>query len=58
MKPKNTDDLIEYAKKNTTFSSTARYEKNSRFIAMSTCSYEFKGARYVVIGVLEPELRG
>ena len=58
MYPENVGGLIGYAKKNTTFSSTVGYDGNSKFIAMSTCSYEFKGARYVVVGVLEPELRG
>ena len=58
MHPKNVDKLLEYAKENTTFHGETNYNDDSKFFAMSTCSYEFKGARYVVIGVLEPEHQG
>ena len=54
----NLDALLAYAAHNTTFTSGARYTHGDRVIAMSTCSYEFDGARYVVIGVLQPALGG
>ena len=46
----NAGALIEYAAQNTTFESGAVYSEGDRIIAMSTCSYEFENARYVVIG--------
>ena len=58
MYPKNVENLIDYAKENTTFSAAVHYDESSKFIAMSTCSYEFEDARYVVIGVLEPASQG
>jgi len=48
----NLDSLLSYTAHNSTFTSGARYTPGDRFVAMSTCSYEFDGARYVVIGVL------
>lgn len=51
----NLDALLSYAAYNTTFESGAAYGDNDRFIVLSTCSYEFNDARYVVIGVLIPE---
>lgn len=48
--------LLDYAADSTTFESGVEYNIDSdRFIALSTCSYEFSDARYVVIGVLKPE---
>ena len=48
--------LLDYAAGSTTFESGEEYSIDSdRFIALSTCSYEFNDARYVVIGVLKPE---
>jgi sortase B len=35
-----------------------QYARGDRVVAMSTCSYEFDGARYVVIGVLRPAFGG
>ena len=52
MYKENLHDLLSYAAYNTTFTSEVRYTGNERVVALSTCSYEFKGARYVVIGVL------
>ena len=52
MYAENVDSLVSYAAHNTTFRSTASYTKGDRVVAMSTCSYEFDGARYVVLGVL------
>lgn len=51
----NLDALLTYAADNTTFISDAQYARGDRIIAMSTCSYEFDGARYVVIGVLRSD---
>ena len=50
----NLDALLAYAARNTTFASKAQYAPGDRVVALSTCSYEFDGARYVVIGVLRP----
>ena len=47
----NVEALLEYAMKNTTFQSHAKFRQGSRVLALSTCSYEFDDARYVVIGV-------
>jgi len=54
----NLDALLAYAAHNTTFVSETAYEPGDRLIALSTCSYEFDNARYVVIGVLRPEYNG
>lgn len=51
----NLPSLLEYAAHNSTFESDVEYTQEDRFIALSTCSYEFDDARYVVVGVLEPE---
>ena len=55
MYDENTEALLEYAKYNTTFQSGVEHEDRDRIIALSTCSYEFYNARYVVIGILTPE---
>lgn len=55
MYKENIDSLINYAAYNTTFTSSAVYDKGDRIVAMSTCSYEFDDARYVVIGILREE---
>jgi len=51
----NLDSLLTYAAHNTTFSSDVAYAEGDRVVALSTCSYEFDNARYLVIGVLRPE---
>ena len=51
----NLKSLLAYAAHNTTFISGAEYTEADKVIVLSTCSYEFDGARYVVIGVLRPE---
>jgi sortase B len=48
----NLGDLLSYAAQNTTFESGAEYTEGDKIIAMSTCSYDFDNARYVLIGVL------
>jgi sortase B len=54
----NLDALLGYATSHTTFTSSAQYIPGDRIVAMSTCSYEFDGARYVVLGVLRAEWSG
>jgi len=48
----NLDSLLTYAARNTTFKSEAQYSPDDRLIVLSTCSYEFDNARYIVVGVL------
>ena len=51
----NLDTLLSYAAYNTTFESGLSYSEGDRVLALSTCSYEFDDARYVVLGLLRPE---
>lgn len=55
MYPQNVEALLAYAVHNTTFTSSVEYQEGDRIIALSTCSYEFDDARYVVIGILRGE---
>lgn len=50
----NLEGLLGYAMQNTRFQSNVTYTENDRFLVLSTCSYEYGDARYVVIGVLRP----
>jgi len=50
----NLNALLAYAAHNTTFTSQAQYTPEDSIVALSTCSYEFNGARFVVLGVLRP----
>ena len=52
MYPENVRALLAYAAHNTTFESDVKYEEGDKVIALSTCSYEFDNARYIVLGVL------
>ena len=52
MLAENADSLIEYAMENSTFSSDVEIQWNDRVVVLSTCSYEYNNARYIVIGVL------
>ena len=52
MYEQNLPGLLSYAARHSTFRSNISYREGDRVIAMSTCSYEFDGARYVVLGVL------
>ena len=52
MHAENTEELLAYAKQNTTFDSEAAYEQGDKIIVLSTCSYEFNDARYFVVGVV------
>ena len=54
----NADALMTYAAYNTTFASEAQYTPEDMIIVLSTCSYEFDDARYVVIGLLRSPHRG
>jgi sortase B len=51
----NLKALLAYASAKTTFESAAEYGADDRFLVLSTCSYEFDDARYIVIGILRPE---
>jgi sortase B len=51
----NIKSLISYASHNSTFTSAAAYKPGDKVVALSTCSYEFDEARYVVLGVLRAE---
>lgn len=51
----NLDALLSYAEYNTTFESGLSRTEGDRVLALSTCSYEFDDARYVVLGLLRPE---
>ena len=55
MYAENLDALMAYAAYNTTFTSGVSYQGGDRVVALSTCSYEFDNARYVVIGILRSE---
>ena len=50
----NKKALLSYAAFGTTFESNIKYKEGDKLVALSTCSYEFNDARYVVIGVLTP----
>jgi len=51
----NLDALMSYSVYNTTFESGLSRSVSDRVIALSTRSYEFDDARYVVLGLLRPE---
>jgi len=51
----NLGALLAYAAHSTTFASNVQYTPGDRIVALSTCSYEFDGARYVVLGALRAE---
>jgi len=51
----NINALLAYGEYHTTFESDAVYSGGDRIVALSTCSYEFDDARYVVIGILRAE---
>ena len=52
MYPENVEALLAHAAYNTTFESEVVYKEGDRIVALSTCSYEFDEARYVVLGIL------
>jgi len=52
MYAENIKALLAYAEHNTTFISNVKYEDDDKIVALSTCSYEFDDARYVLLGIL------
>lgn len=46
------EEVVSGWLKASTFETKAQIQPNDRFVTLSTCSYEFSDARYVVIGVL------
>ena len=46
---------ISVAKEKSTFDSSVKPTGNDRILTLSTCSYEFNNARYVVLGVLQEQ---
>ena len=50
----NLSSLLSFAAYNTTFTSDRPYTDEDRFLVLSTCSYEFDDARFIVMGVLRP----
>jgi len=51
----NLDSLVNYAASNTTFESNVLYKEKDKIIVLSTCSYEYNDARYLVVGILKEE---
>lgn len=49
----NLDNSFKFVNENTTFKSNVNVSNNDRFITLSTCSYEYENARYVLIGILK-----
>jgi sortase B len=52
MYAENIASLISYASHYTTFKSGTSYKSGDRVVVLSTCTFEFNDARYVVLGVL------
>ncbi|MCL2680200.1 MAG: class B sortase [Coriobacteriia bacterium] len=50
----NLPSLLNYAAENTTFRSEVTFTEGDRLMGLSTCSYDFNGARFVVLGILRP----
>ena len=46
------EEMITSAKQKSTFQSDTEINENERIVTLSTCSYEYDEARYVVMGVL------
>ena len=44
--------LIELAMSKSDFSSDVKVDYNDKVVVLSTCSYDYENARYVLIGVL------
>ena len=47
------EKLIDFAEKNSTFKSNINVSNEDKIITLSTCSYNFENARYVVLGILK-----
>ena len=50
---KTNKELIEKAKRNSTFKSDVDVTENDKIITLSTCSYDFEDARFVLLGILK-----
>lgn len=46
--------FLNKAKINSTFQSNVEINENDTLITLSTCSYEYNNARYIIIGILKP----
>lgn len=46
------ENLIDFAIKNSTLKSNIKVSNEDKIITLSTCSYNFENARYVVLGIL------
>lgn len=49
------DSWLVYAQDRSTFASSVKPTSNDRILTLSTCSYEFSNARYVVLGILKEQ---
>ena len=49
------DKLVEYVMKSSDFSSEVDIMPEERLVTLSTCTYEYDDARYVLVGVLRTE---
>ena len=47
-------DLVTRLREDSTFQTDIRLQPTDRFVSLSTCSYEFDEARYVVIARMLP----
>ncbi len=47
------DKYIEDAARKSTFKSEYEYKKGDKIVTLATCVYDFRNARYVLLGVLE-----
>jgi sortase B len=52
MYQENIGELMEFAAQNTTFTGGVSYSEGDKVVAMSTCSYEYNDARYVVLAIM------
>ncbi len=50
------EDWIENAKEKSLFKSSAAPTAEDKLVTLSTCSYEFYNARFVLLGILTPEV--
>jgi sortase B len=46
------DELLDLVRSKSTFKSDVQVQENDRLVTLSTCSYEYEDARFVVVGVL------
>ena len=53
MYAENVESLLAYAAHHTTFTSAAKYTEGDKILALSTCSYKFDHACYVMLGILK-----